>query len=150
MPHALASVPFSSTEILSLIQIQGNQWKNSDGKFKNTASLVSFESEPTFRTSLELEGLSKTVADHKVYIGLWLNYVLAVTSRSSTSTLTGSEQYQGLLFSLSPGKCFKDAAPDRTRYFVTPSLVLIVHCTDKNGQGSGYSISWLSTALSIH
>lgn len=137
MPHVLASVPFSSTEILSLIQIQGNQWKNSDGKFKNTASLVSFESEPTFCTSLELEGLSKTVADHKVYTGLWLNYVLAVTSRSSTSTLTGSEQYQGLLFSLSPGKCFRDSAPDRTRYFIIPSLVLIVRCTDKNGQGSG-------------
>lgn len=70
MPQALASVPFSSTEILRLIQIQGNQWKNLDGKFKNTASLVSFESEPTFLTSLGLEGLSKTVADHEVYTGL--------------------------------------------------------------------------------
>lgn len=86
MPQALASVPFSSTEILRLIQIQGNQWKNLDGKFKNTASLVSFESEPTFLTSLGLEGLSKTVADHKVYTGLWLNYVLTVASRSSTSS----------------------------------------------------------------
>lgn len=114
---------------------------------------MSFESEPTFRTSLELEGLSKTVADLKVYTGLWLSYVLAVTSRSSTSTLTGSEQYQGLASLLALGNVSKMqllTVPGTSSHhhwcWLCTALIRMVKDLDKASPGSVQLFQYTETS----
>lgn len=60
-----------------------------------------------------------------------------VALRSNTSSLPGSEQDQGLLFSL-PWEVSQRCSSYMCTMFIRPSLVLTVHCTDKkDSQDSG-------------